>query len=135
MSLALKKVSDYIAEARVLLQDTIAPYRYDDASLVRALNFSLLEGRRLRPDLFVYFKCKDDGDVQYFDPSGDATEKGQTVNIEEQFRQAFLNGLVGFALERDQEDIQDARSNQFLSLMRYMLTGVQPATPAPAKGD
>ena len=127
MSLALKKVSDYVVEARVLLQDRISPYRYDDATLVSALNLSLLEGRRLRGDLFVYSE-EEDGEVQSFTDA----ESGQEVLIEQQFRQAFLNGMVGYTLERDQEDIEDKRAAMFLGLMRYMLTGAKPAASQPA---
>lgn len=127
MSKALQKVSDYMTEARILLQDTISPYRYSDDSLINALNLALLEGRRIRPDLFVFFKCNADGGVQYFNPANGA-DNGQEVEIEAQFRQAFLNGMVGYAIERDQEDLQDNRSVIFLGFMRYMLTGQKPPT-------
>jgi hypothetical protein len=67
MSSALKTITDYINDGRTLLQDTIAPYRYDDTSLVTAMNVALLEGRRLRPDLFIYRRCKPgQHGVQYF---------------------------------------------------------------------
>ena len=46
----LDTVQDYITDARVLLQDLISPYRYDDPSLLTALNVALLEARRLRAD-------------------------------------------------------------------------------------
>ena len=134
-SIALKKVSDYIVEARILLQDRISPYRYDDASLVSALNLSLLEGRRLRADLYVYSLVNKDGSVQSFTDA----DSGQEVEIEQQFRQAFLNGMVGYALERDQEDIEDDRATMFIGLMRYMLTGTKPSAPrqsvAAVQGD
>ena len=41
--LTLQTVGVYITNARTLLQDTIPPYRYDDLSLLRALNLTLLE--------------------------------------------------------------------------------------------
>ncbi len=122
---ALQTVADYIAEARILLQDTVATYRYGDDSLVSALNLALQETRRLRADLFVYSTSKPQ--VPYYTDA----ESGQTVPIEEPFRQAVLNGLVGYAIERDQEDIEDARATMFINLMRYMLTGEKPRSQQP----
>ena len=61
----LNTVADYINDARTLLQDMIPEYRYDDPSLLRALNVALLETRRIRPDLFV-FNLDVNGQVQAF---------------------------------------------------------------------
>lgn len=125
MSSALVTISDYINDARTLLQDTVAPYRYDDPSLLTAMNVTLLEGRRIRPDLFVYMRqANGDGGVQSF-----ASNDGSKVQIEEQFRLAFLHGLVAHALERDQEDIQDARASTFFGIFNTILLGVQPKSP------
>ena len=41
--LNLESVSDYVQDARTLLLDRIAPYRYDDISLLVALNIALLD--------------------------------------------------------------------------------------------
>lgn len=122
----LELVSDYIADARVLLLDQIAPYRYDDPSLVTALNVTLLEARRVRPDLFVY--C---GDVRTYTEADNTG--GTTVPMEKQFRLAILHGLVGHAIERDQEDIQDQRAQTFLSIMSNILIGK--GIPLPNKGE
>jgi hypothetical protein len=129
MQTTLDTVTDYITDARTLLQDVIEPYRYDDPSLVTALNVTLLEGRRLRADLFVF--CRDTkGQVPSF--SGNAN---QPVPIEPPFRLAFLHGLVGHALERDQEDIQDARAATYLKIFNDILLGVRPSSIAPAAGN
>lgn len=117
MSTALLTITDYVTDARILLQDTIAPYRYSDASLVTAMNVTLLEGRRLRPDLFVY-NCDNKGRVQALQ-GVDAT----VVNIEEPFRLAFLHGMVAHALTRDQEDVQDERAIAFLGVFNSILLG------------
>lgn len=130
----LEVVSDYIADARTLLQDVIAPYRYDDDSLVTAFNLALLEGRRVRPDLFV---VRHNDKVPFFQQNN-----GETVHIEPQFRVAFVYGLCGHALARDQEDVQDARATSFMNLQNTILTGLRPAPiqggtpggqPAPAQ--
>ena len=113
--LNLESVSDYIQDARTLLLDRIAPYRYGDTSLLVALNLALLDGRRIRPDLFVY---RHGNHV----PSFSAVD-GQRVPIEPQFRKAFVYGLVAHALARDQEDVQDQRSNLFMGVFNSILVG------------
>src|SRR6266576_6244698 len=84
----LNTVANYIADGRTLLQDTLVPYRYDDPSLLVALNVTILEARRLRPDLFV-FNHKYKGQPQAFSVVDDTL-----VDIEPQFRLAILYGLV-----------------------------------------
>lgn len=111
----LDTVGAYISDARTLLQDTISPYRYDDPSLLVCLNSTLLEGRRLRADLFVYHG---DGGVPSYTEVDD-----EEVNIEAPFRLAFVYGIVAHALMRDQEDIDDARASMFMSAFNSMLVG------------
>jgi hypothetical protein len=118
MQTTLDTVTDYITDARSQLQDTTAPFRYDDPSLITALNVTLLETRRLRPDLFVFHE---DGKVQSF-----TTNDYQEVEVEPQFRLAVLHGLIGYTLQRDEEDIQDVRSALYLDTFQYMLTGKRP---------
>lgn len=123
----LDTIDDYINDGRVLLQDTIAPYRYDDASLITAMNVTLLEGRRIRPDLFIYHRFPDGCQVQSFQG-----KDGTVLHMEEQFRLAFLHGMVAHALERDQEDVQDERATTFMGIFNGILLG-RGAIPA-AKG-
>lgn len=112
----LATVKEYIEDARTLLLDRIEPYRYSDTSLLVALNLALLEGRRLRADLFVYKNAL--RVPKYTAVSGDE------VPIEDQFRLAFVYGLCAHALIRDQEDVQDARSTIFMQTFHAILTGV-----------
>lgn len=105
----LNSVADYVAEARVLLQDVVEPFRYDDASLLTAINLTLLDASRLRSDLFVFNDA--DGQVQAF-----ANVDDTYVEMEPQFRLAILHGLCGHAMERDQEDYQDSRASAFLGM-------------------
>ena len=129
MAFNLQTVEDYIKDARTLLLDKIYPYRYSDHSLLTALNLALLDGRRLRPDLFVY---RWGNKVPYYE-----AVTGQDVPMEPQFRKAFVYGLVAHALLRDQEDVQDARATIFQDTMESVLTGVRKppiqgaGTPAP----
>lgn len=110
----LKTVEDYIADARTLLQDETVPYRYDDDSLLVALNVTLLEALRIRSDLFIGYNFE----VPTFsavDPT--------VVCIEQPFRLAILFGLCSHAFLRDQEDIQDNRAAAFSGQMYDILIG------------
>lgn len=119
----LTSVTDYINDSRVLLQDLIAPYRYDDASLLVALNVSLMEARRLRADMFVLRRRQPgEPEVPQFNQNAN-----QPVPIEQQFRLAILHGMVGYAFERDQDDVQDARAAAFLRTFQDMLVGTRTA--------
>src|SRR4051812_706951 len=95
----LDKVSDYIAEARVLLQDTVSTaYRYSDAELISALNISMLEAYRIRADLFLTA-------LDFTVPK--VTAPTDPVPIELGYRSAFIYYMVGRAQLRDQEDTTD----------------------------
>lgn len=116
----LETVSDYVTDARVLLQDSISPYRYEDAELAAALSIVLDDTRRLRPDLFL-----GDGTTTLFaDMPSYAAVDSTVVPIENGFRNAVLLGMVGFAIARDQEDVQDARAGIFMKMWRDKLVTV-----------
>ena len=113
---ALEAVEDYITDARVLLLDTVLPYRYDDGSLLVSLNTMLQQMRRLRPDLFVYTG----DDLPAYTAVDDTV-----VPLEKQFRLALVYGMTSHALARDQEDVQDARATSFMGLFETMLLGLR----------
>lgn len=119
----LRTVANYIADVRTLLQDKIVPYRYDDDSLLVAFNVTMLETRRVRPDLFV-FNIRYNGQTQAFTQIDDTY-----VDIEPQFRVWVEHGIAGHALKRDQEDYQDARATAFMSMFYFGLTGKMTAPP------
>ena len=128
MHLVLMSVENFVTDARVLLLDKVKPYRYSDDEILVGLNLALLEGRRLRPDLFV---CRYGNNVPAFD-----AVSGDTVPVEPQFRLAFVYGIVAHTLLRDEEDVQDTRANSFLDKFHDILVGVRPSpvqggTPAP----
>lgn len=52
-SVSLDVVTDYISEARILLQDVAQPYRYPDADLIQAFSIAIMESRKLRPDMWL----------------------------------------------------------------------------------
>jgi hypothetical protein len=127
---ALDQVQDYISDTRTILLDTVAPYRYDDPSLLVAFNVTMLEAARLRGDLFSRANY---ANVPFF-TAVDST----SVPMASQFRLALVFGIVGHALTRDQEDVQDARATTFMGLFYDILLGTRGAgiaagrTSAPA---
>lgn len=125
----LNTVESYIKDVRVILLDKIFPPRYTNDELLVAFNTCLLEGRRLRPDLFVF---KHGNRVPRFE-----AVDGEEVPIEPQFRLAFVYGTASHALTRDEEDVQDARAASFRSVFESILTGlnlpkIQGGTPGRA---
>ena len=107
---ALDTAAKIVARARVLLQDTISPYRYTDADLVASLSEAMLEVRRLRPDLFLSISVPEFTAV-------DST----ALAIDEQYRVAVLHYVVGDAQLRDEEDTSDARAAAFMQSFRAKL--------------
>ncbi len=121
---ALETVTDYISDARTLLQDTVSPYRYDDESMLVAFNVTLLEVRRVRADLFVF---RHHGQVPAF-----TTVNTEPVEMEHPFRLALVYGTCAHALARDQEDVQDARSTNFMRIFYDMMLGIRVSGIQPA---
>ena len=112
-------VQELVTDVRRLNLDKIAPFRYDDDSIITALNIALLEARRLRPDLFV---CRYGNHVPQFE-----AVSGDIIPVESQFRLAFEYGVCAHVLLRDEEDVQDQRANTFLERFHDMLVGVRPS--------
>lgn len=115
--MALDTVQDYVDRARVLLLDTLAPYRYEDTDLVEALNMGVLEARRLRPELFrSYFRTSL--------PDYSTAAMNAAVDIDPQYRVAFVYYVCGQAQLRDDENVQDTRAAQFLNLFTSKLLNI-----------
>lgn len=105
--MALTTVQDYLDRCRVLLQDTIVPYRYADTDLVAALDMAIMEARRIRPELFQ----------SYFGaalPQYSGGSMSANVDIDVQYRTAFMYYMVGHAQLQDDENTTDARATVFL---------------------
>ena len=117
--MALATVADYVSTARVLLQDTVADYRYSDAELVEGLNRGVREMARIRPDL--YFKALRAG--QSMDTYL-STSQTTTVAVDQRYQSALLYYVVGLAQLRDDENTQDARSIALLNRFVSQLTTI-----------
>lgn len=113
--MAFATVQDYVTTARVLLQDTVVPYRYSDANLITAFNLAIGDARRVRPDMFVATRGS---------TLPTYTAVGNAVTIDPQYYSAFVYYLVGHAQLRDDEVTQDPRAAAFLKKFTSILTSV-----------
>lgn len=115
--MALETVDKYVSFARELLQDEKdSPYRYSDASLVRALSLALPEAKKLRPDLFIGVTS------QSFTTADIAA--ATVVNMDEMYRSALVYYMAGIAQLRDDEEVQDQRAAAFLGIFTAKLSTV-----------
>jgi hypothetical protein len=111
----LSTVEDYVREARVILQDTLATgsgYRYSDAELISALNMGLEQAHKLRRDLFLRYE-----ETPFY-----AVLSATEVDIDAGYRRALLFFMVGHAQLRDEEETTDARASAFLTAFTAQLT-------------
>lgn len=115
--MALDTVQDYLDRCRFLLQDTVATYRYSDDNLVEALNMAIMDGRRIRPDLFQDYLGTD---LPEYSSAALSTE----VDIDPQYRVAFVYYMCGIAQLTDDENNQDARATVFLNKFTAQLRSV-----------
>lgn len=111
-------VQTYSDDVRVLIKDTVRPFRYTDDAFLAALNLVMMEVRRLRADLFV---TQYGSEVPYF---GEVS--GAEVPIEAQFRFAVMYGIAANILAADDEDVMDNRVNIFNGRFYDALIGVRP---------
>ena len=112
MSGALVTVQDYVTAARVLLQDLVVPLRYDDQSVLYALNEAFLTSRRLRPDMYIK---KDVPSYVAIDTT--------PVDMEEQFRPFLVTYMVAQVQLRDEETEQDQRAIALFKMAHEQLVG------------
>jgi hypothetical protein len=119
---ALETVGQYLEEARRLLQDEHAPYRYPDDDLVDALNIGLMEARRLRADLFLPLF-----DMPWFDPTktSPGADLNQAVLIDPMYRSSLVYYVCGRMQLRDDEPTTDARAGALLTKFAAQLLTIQ----------
>lgn len=115
---ALETVGQYLEEARRLLQDEVAPYRYPDDDLVDALNIGLMEAKRIRADLFLPLF-----DIPWVDPSG-TIDTTTPVTLDAMYRSTLVYYLVGRMQLRDDEPTVDQRAAGLLQKFTAQLLTV-----------
>jgi hypothetical protein len=138
MAQRYRTVSEYLAIARLGLQDAVSPYRYPDTTLLGALNIGLSEMGRIRPDVFLDLKYQrplrkgdtDDGSPPVYTPDDVAVNpdgtyslgKGTLVPVPGKYVSSldwFINGWSQFL---DVTDTQDARAQGFMAKFQSHLT-------------
>ena len=102
----MKYIQDYINAARIQLQDKLEPFRYEDDTLVMALDIAFDEAYRIRPDMFVK-----EPDPNLIGAPLDTT----VVPAPRGYQMSFVYYMCGWATLSDQEDTQDARAGVFLN--------------------
>lgn len=118
--MVLETVADYLAESRILLQDTVAPYRYSDDSIVTGLNMAFYEVSRLRPDLIqdqAYLVRMQPTQTSLDRPfkTYSATLSTEKVLMPTMYRVSLIYYMAGNAQLRDTDDTQDKRAAMFLA--------------------
>lgn len=114
----MRTVGDVLSEARVLLQDTVPPFRYETPSLLGALNIGLAEMRRIRPDLFLGLGPLRLPPPQYTLPADETT----VLPFGSMYVTPLLLFVVGYVQLRDAEGDSLARAAQFLQSALANLT-------------
>jgi len=112
--MALETVADLVDTVRVLLQDRIAPYRYETDQLVAALNIALQDARRIRPDIFL---------PSFTVPTYSSANMSAVVVFPEFYKSALLYFMAGFAHMRDEEETMDTRIASYMLAFRSELLG------------
>ena len=120
-------VNDYMAEARVLLQDRVAPYRYTDDILLMGVNAAMMEVSRLRPDIFVDMKYQTRLNPasrlnDNVPPTYTSVTTTLVVPVAPQYKLAVMWFIAGYTQMIDTEDTTDARGAGFMSMFKAALS-------------
>lgn len=116
----MRTANDAITESRFILQDTVEPYRYPTADLIRYLNNGLYALKRLRPDAFLGYYNRDL--PQFSDTPVSLAEKLPFATI---FFDPIVMYMSGFAELRDDEFTVDQRAGILLQSFAAQLTEPQ----------
>ncbi len=130
MPATLEAVSDYIAGARSLLKDLVAPYRYSDDDIVMSLNQAFYEIARIRPDILldaIYTTrvLKSRSVSAQSIPSFSTASPSDIVVLPPPYRTPVLYYIVGSAQLKDTEDTQDERATIFLNKFTVQLLEIK----------
>lgn len=100
--------ANVIAEARVLLQDLVLPYRYSDSELLVGANDAVKTIRKLRPDTFI---------GQFSTPLVDAVLT-DTFPLGDEYKMVVRNYVVAHGNLRDSEDSSGGKAAVFMTLFK-----------------
>lgn len=115
-----KTYANLIQEAREILQDTEAPYRYGDELLVNKLNRGLQATGRIRPDAFWDTFVTNDIVV----PEVTVAGLNATFPLHMQFYSPLVYFVVAWAEVLDDEFTTDSRAVTLMAAFRTELLGL-----------
>jgi hypothetical protein len=99
---------DVITRAREILQDTNnAAYRYSEQSVLNAVNDSILEVQRVRPDILLAVGLEPE--------DAELTDTTLTLPIDAVFFQSLVYMTAGYMMLRDNEFAVDQRAVNLLN--------------------
>jgi hypothetical protein len=113
-------ISDFLTEARRMVNDTRAPYRFPDVQLLDNLNQGLRELARLRPDAFIDTFVDNDIVVPEFTSS----DLADTFPLGYQFYTPLLMFTVGSIELTDDEFTVDGRAITLMQKFTSSVVGV-----------
>lgn len=100
--------ADVIAQARSLLQDLVAPYRYTDTELLVGANDAVKTIRKLRPDTFI---------GNFSAPLVDAG-LADTFPLGDEYKMVVRDYIVAHGNLRESEDAAASRAEIFIALFK-----------------
>lgn len=115
-----KTYANLLTEARELLQDTEAPYRYSDELLVNKLNRGLQSVARIRPDAFWDTFATTDIVV----PEVTVAGLNATFPLHMQFYSPLVAFVVAWAEVLDDEFTSDGRAAMLIASFKSELLGL-----------
>jgi hypothetical protein len=133
MAQQYRTVTEYVAIARLTLQDLVAPYRYDDPTILLSLNIGLSEMGRIRPDIFLDLKYQrplrkgdvDEGLPPIYTPA-DITAN-TLVPVPSKYMSPMDWFIAGWCQFLDVTDAQDQRASGFMAKFQAHLTTLSAA--------
>ena len=105
-----------LEEAREILQDTVAPYRYSDTVLLNILNRGLQEIGRIRPDAF--WTTFDTVTEDIVVPEVVAATLSTVFPLPMQFYAPIVSFIVAWAEILDDEFTTDGRAGLLLNVFK-----------------
>jgi len=111
----MSTIADTITESRRLLQDTVTPYRFDDARLYWAFNVSLKAVFQSRPDLFI--------GTSFVVSEYTTANSTDAFPIEEMYMPTLINFIVGYTQLSDDEFTNDGKAVLMLRGFKEQLVG------------
>lgn len=118
-----KTLPDLVAEIRDLMQDSReSSYRYTNERLLRQINTTFREVKRLRPDAFIGC-CDGDTDMPTYEEADLEEDPPLEFPIDEIFFQSVVFHVVAVVQLSDDEFANDGRAVTLMTAFRQQMLG------------